>query len=125
VCWQRTSGVWKAFVNGIASVTTFTNPAFVSPSVYLTLGIDVGWSSGNPFDSRYKFNGTIFQPMITAKAKYPANFVPATDLSVGASSDPVVFFAKPDTSGKIQDLASGVSLGLRGTGVASTLRYLA
>ena len=63
--------------------------------------------------------------MITAKAKYPANFVPATDLSVGASGDPVVFFVNPGIKASLQDLVSGNTVLITGTGVSATgQRYL-
>ena len=125
ICWQRTSNVWRAFVNGIASDNTYTLAAFSSPSLCLSIGVDIGWSSSNSFSSRYKFNGSMFQPMITGKAKYPANFVPATDLSIGASANPVLFFVNPGVSGSLQDLVSTNTMVIQGTGVSATgSRYL-
>jgi hypothetical protein len=72
----------------------------------------------------YKFNGSIFQPLVTAEAKYTANFVPANDLSVGASSDPVLFFVNPGVSGSLQDLVTGQTVSMGGTSVTPALRYL-
>jgi hypothetical protein len=93
--------------------------------LYLSIGVDVGWAFSNPFTSKSKFDGSVFQPMITAKAKYPANFVPATDLSVGASNNPVLFFVSPGSSASLQDLVSANTMIIQGSGVSATgLRYL-
>jgi len=91
--------------------------------LYISIGIDVGQSPANMGVS--KFDGSVFQPMITAKAKYPANFVPANDLSIGASSNPVMFFVSPGSSGSLQDLVSANTMTIQGSGVSATgLRYL-
>jgi hypothetical protein len=62
--------------------------------------------------------------MITAKAKYVTNFVPSKDLSVGASTDPVLFFMNPGVTGGFQDLATGATMTLRGVGITQEVRYL-
>ena len=91
-----------------------------SSITFFSMGVDnAGWTLDGA-----KFNGSIFQPMVTAKAKYTTNFVPANDLSIGASGNPVLLFVNPGVSGGYQDLATGTSMSIGGTAVTQGLRYL-
>ena len=64
--------------------------------------------------------------MVTAKAKYTANFTPANDLSVGASSNPVLFFLNPGIGGVLEDLVTQQTMSIAGNSVPATgSRYLA
>jgi hypothetical protein len=121
VAWVLYNGTWSSYIDGILTATLPNSSAAVgSSATNLTLGGDASsWNLTN-----YKYNGSIFQPMVTAKAKYTANFTPAVDLSVGASSDPVLFFLNPGVSGGFQDLATGQSMSMGGNAVTQSVRYL-
>ena len=71
-----------------------------------------------------KFIGNVFQPMITTNAKYSSNFTPATDLSVGASSQPVAFFMNPGITGNPIDLATGNTVLSQNGASATGYRFL-
>jgi len=62
--------------------------------------------------------------MVTLSGKYTSNFTPATDLSVGAASQPLGFFINPGMSGNLQDLVSGSTPTMMNTVTATGLRYL-
>jgi hypothetical protein len=113
------NGTWSAYINGIVAGTG-SNSGFGTSVTSFSLGVDSQiWSL-----SSYKYNGSAFQPMVTGKAKYTTNFTPANDLSVGASTNPVLFFLNPGVSGGFQDLATGSSMTMGGTAVTQSIRYL-
>ena len=62
--------------------------------------------------------------MITTNAKYSSNFTPATDLSVGASSQPVAFFMNPGITGNPIDLATGNTVLSQNGASATGYRFL-
>ena len=121
VAWVLSSGTWSAYINGILTGTIPESTMRVGSS---TVNISIGADAANWNLTNYKFNGSIFQPMVTAKAKYTTNFVPANDLSVGASSNPVLLFVNPGPSGGFQDLATATSMSMGGSAVTQALRYL-
>jgi hypothetical protein len=122
VAWVLNNGTWTAYVNGI-SVGTLHNTLVGQASPIAQLGIGVASDNWNL--TAYKFRGKLFQPMIAASTKYVSNFVPLNDLSVGASSLPVVFFMNPGVSGDLSDLVTASSVPIFGTAVTATSsRYL-
>jgi hypothetical protein len=121
VAWVLNNNTWTAYVNGI-SVGTVNNSSVQQTSPITQLGLGVACDNWDLV--RYKFRGRIFQPMITGSAKYVSNFVPANDLSVGASSLPVAFFLNPGISGDLTDVVTASSVPMFGTAVTPALRYL-
>ena len=69
----------------------------------------------------YKYLRKIFQPIITASAKYVSN---SNDLSIGAASQPVAFFMNPGIAGNLTDLVTASSVPTDGTAVTQAPRYL-
>ena len=121
IAWVLNNGTWNAYINGIL-VGSVSNSSVQQASPIPQLGI--GIACDNWTLNSYKFHGKVFQPMITASAKYVSNFVPANDLSVGASSLPVAFFMNPGVSGSLADLVTASSVPTYGTAVTTAPRYL-
>jgi len=112
--------LWTGFVNGV-QVGTINDTSGLPYSPTLHMGIALCPPSASYVG---KFIGNVFQPMITTGIKYSSNFTPATDLSVGASSHPVVFFMNPGITANTTDLATGnIVLGENGA-TATGFRYL-
>jgi len=121
VAWVIYNGNATIYVNGV-QVANASGASSAMSATHLTIGTDASaWSL-----STRHFNGSIFQPMVTAKAKYTANFTPANDLSVGASSNPVLFFLNPGIGGVLKDLVTQQTMTIAGNSVSATdSRYLA
>jgi len=118
VAWVLNSGQWSGYINGIKAGASFTNPMTWSNIACINLGVTSDqWSL-----TSYKFLGKIFQPMITASARYTDTFTPALDLSANAASS--AFFVNVDTNGAVQDVISGNALTKYNT-VTSTYKVLA
>jgi len=110
IAWVLHNGMWSGYINGTLAGTVSNNTMQFSPSAqYLNIGVD----SHNWNLTTYKWLGSIFQPMMTASAKYTANFTPAHDLSVGASN--VLFFLNPGANGSLADTVSGQTMDVGGT----------
>jgi len=100
VAWVHNNGTMTTYVNGVLAGSASTS-SLVSSAVEIYLCVD-------PYTLALtgdKFQGSVFQPMITASAKYTGNFTPAHDLSVGASN--VLFFLNPGANGSLADTVSG------------------
>ena len=121
VAWVLNSGTWSAFIDGIMVGSKPNSTILAGTSA---TNIIIGGDAEHMNLTYSKFKGTIFQPMVTAKAKYTTNFVPANDLSIGASSDPVLLFVNPGVSGGFQDLVTGASMTMGGTAITPAVRYL-
>jgi hypothetical protein len=122
LAWVLHDGIWNTYMDGIL-VGSLSNTTLNIGSSATNLNI-CGDPTNMVVSSIYKLKCSIFQPMVTAKAKYTTNFVPANDLSVGASSNPVLFFMNPGVNGGFQDLATGSSMTMGGPAVTPDVRYL-
>jgi len=108
VAWVIHNGTLSIYTNGALSGST-TGSSYTYNKQTFTIGADAGsWSMTN-----YKFLGSVFQPMVTASAKYTSNFTPAADLSAGASN--ALFFLNPGANGSLADTVSGQTMGVGGT----------
>ena len=97
MAWVIHNGTLRVYTNGVLSGTT-TGTNYTYNKQCFTIGVQAaGWSL-----TSYKFIGSIFQPMVTASAKYTSNFTPAHDLSVGASN--ALFFLTPEPTEALQTL---------------------
>ena len=125
VAWVASGGQWRCYVNGVQDPASC--PCNLTYIDFVCVGANMYWvvhASPYPYYSPSPYK--IFQPIITASAKYTSNFTPANDLSVGASSNPVVFFLNPGIAGSLQDLATGSTVTTLDTPVTATgFRYLA
>ena len=114
--------VWSGFVNGVkvGSYNDTSNLPY-SPTLHMAIGLCPGVGAGVYTN---KFIGNVFQPMITTNVKYSSNFTPATDLSVGASTQPVAFFMNPGIAGVPIDLVTGNTLLSENGASATGYRFL-
>ena len=121
VAWTFNNYSWSAFINGVQLDTASdSSGAAYSPILHFSVGGSAGdWSS-----TQYKYFGNVFQPMFTRSVKYSANFTPATDLSVGASSQPVAFFMNPGIAASLTDLATGNAVLSENGASATGFRFL-
>ena len=110
VAWVNHNGIWSGYINGVLA-GTLANSTLHAQGSATQFGLGVNSSAFNLTSG--KFYGSLFQPMITASAKYTGNFSPASDLSAGATN--ALFFLNPGAIGSLADAVTGQTMSVGGT----------